>query len=200
MRGGFDGRAHQDPAVARIAVRGSRLEKERTTSKVLQTVHRPRAACRQERSLVAAVVADAGDVPHQLAQCHRPLFLRELGHELLNRIVEGQLILLEQQANRRGSERNGGGANPETRERLDGRTFFEVRPAKAFGPHDVATGADGDRHSRQVLLGEPGADNLPPPLHCIRPLRRGGRLRHGRHLLRVGVQGRCRRAHVGEQP
>ena len=49
-------------------------------------------------------------------------------------------------------------------------------------------------NSRQVLLDETRADDLPPLLHRARPLGNGDRLRHGWHVLRVRVQGRRRRA------
>ena len=50
---------------------------------------------------------DAGQMPHQLAQRHGPLLLRELRDVRLNLLVELQPVLLHQQADRRRSERLG---------------------------------------------------------------------------------------------
>ena len=157
---------------------------------MLQRFDRPLAVLRQQRPLVAAVVPDAGHMPHQLAQGHGPLFLRELRHVGLNLVVELQPAFLQQQADRGRRERRGGGADPEPRLRRDRPRVLEIRPAKAFGPHDVAANADRHRESRQVLLDETRAGDLPPLLHRAGPLWRRGRLRHGRHLLRVRVQRR----------
>jgi hypothetical protein len=59
----------------------------------------------------------------------------------------------EQQADRGRRQRLGGGADPEFRAWRDGHPLLEIRPAKAFGPDDVAADADRHRQSRQVLLG-----------------------------------------------
>jgi hypothetical protein len=47
-----------------------------------------------------------------------------------------------------------------------------VRPAKAFGPHDIAIDTDRYRQPRQVLLGETFTDNLLPLRDGIGPLGR----------------------------
>ena len=130
-----------------------------------QRVDRPLAAHGIQRPLVTAVGPDAGDMPHQLAQCHGPLFLRERRHICLNHVVEVQAIVLQQQADGGGGERLGGGADPEPRVWRDGHAFLEIGPAKAFGPHDVAPDADRDRESRQVLLDETRPGDLLPLLH-----------------------------------
>ena len=137
---------------------------------------------------------------HQLAQCYGPLFLRERRHVDLNLVVEVQPAFLQQQADRGRSERRGGGADPEPRFWRDGHPVLEIRPAKAFGPHDVATDADRHRESGQVLLDETRTDDLPPLLHCVGPLWQRRRTRHGWHLLRVRVQRRCSGAHERPEP
>ena len=165
--------------------------------KVLQRVDRPLAVLREQRPLVAAVVPDAGHMPHQLAQRHGPLLLRELRHVGLNLVVELQPVLLQQQADRGRRERRGGGADPEPRVWRDGHAVLEIRPAKAFGPHDVATDADRHRQSRQVLLDEAGADDLPRLLHRVGPLWRSGpnASRRARPAA-FGCRRRCRGADV----
>ena len=198
--GGFDGRAHQNPAIARIAVLGPRLEQQRTVLEVLQRFDRPLALHREQRSFVAAVVPDAGHMPHQLAQRHGPLFLRERRHVGLDLLVELQPAFLQQQSDRGRRERRGGGADSEPRIRRDGHMVLEIRPAKAFGPHEVAAGTDRHRKSRQVPLGEARTDDLPRPLHGVGPLWQRRRTRHGWHVLRVRVQGRRGGAHVHKEP
>ena len=82
----------------------------------------------------------------------------------------------------------------------DGHPVLEIRPAKAFRPHDVAGDTNRHRQSRQVLLGETRTDDLPPLLHGVGPLWQRGRMRHGWHVLRVRVQGRRSGAHVPPKP
>ena len=139
-------------------------------------------------------------MPHHLAQRHGPLFLRKLGHVRLNRLVEIQAALLQQQAGRRRGERRGSGADPESRFRRDGRLLLEIRPAKSFGPHDLAAGTHRDRQPGQVLIDEMRAGDLPGLLHGAVPLRRRRRMGHRRHVLRVRVQRRGRGADVHPQP
>ena len=139
-------------------------------------------------------------MPHQLAQCHGPLFLRERRHVHLNLVVEVQAALLQQQANRGRSECRGGGADPEPHFWRDGHPVLEIRPAKAFGPHDVASDTDRHRESWQVLFDQTRTDDLPPLLHGVGPLWQRGRTRHGWHLLRVRVQRRCRGARERPDP
>ena len=139
-------------------------------------------------------------MPHQLAQCHGPLFLRERGHVGLNLVVEVQTALLQQQADRGRRERRRGRADPEPHFWRDGHPVLEIGPAKAFGPHDVARRPDRHRESGQVLLDEARTDDLPPLLHGVGPLWRRGRTRHGRYLLRVRVQRRCRGARYVQSP
>src|SRR5688572_30372882 len=107
--------------------------------KVMQRFDWSPAALPKKRSLVTAVGADTREMSHQLAYCHRPLFLRECGHIRLNLVVELQTAFLQQPADRGRSEHGGGSANPEPRFGRDGRPFLQIRPAKAFRPHDVAT-------------------------------------------------------------
>ena len=156
--------------------------------------------CRQQRPLVTAVGPDAGQMPHQVTQCHEPLFLRERRHIGLNLVVELQTAFLQQQAGRGRGERGGGGADPESRFWRDSLPLLEIRPAKAFRPHDVATDADRDRKSRQVLLDETRTNDLPPPLHRVGPLWQRGRMRHGGHVLGVRVQRRRRGARIRPKP
>ena len=169
----------------------------------LERVDRPLAVLREQRPLVAAVVRDARHMPHQLAQGHGPLCLRERRHgrhEGVNLVVEVQLVFLQQQADRGRRERHGGGADPEARIWRDLHPALEIRPAKAFGPDDVAT--DSNRHgkARQVLLGESRTDDLPPLLHGAGPLWLRGRMRHGWDVLRVRMQGRRSGADVHPRP
>ena len=139
-------------------------------------------------------------MPHQLAQCHGPLFLRERRHVGLNLVVEVQTALLQQQADCGGGERRRRRSDPEPHFWRDWHPVLEIRPAKAFGPHDVATDTDRHRDSGQVLLDETRTDDLPPLLHGVGPLWQRGRTRHGRHLLRVRVQRRCSGARVRPKP
>jgi hypothetical protein len=106
---------------------------------------------------------------HELPQCHGPLFLRELGDVRLNLVVKFQTPLLEQQADGGRSEHGGGGSDPEPGIWRDAYAGLEIRPAKAFCPYDVATGTDGHRKARQVLLGEACAHDRSPAFHRIRP-------------------------------
>jgi hypothetical protein len=93
------------------------------------------------------VVPDARHVPHQLAQGDGPLLRGKRGHVRLNLVVEVQPIFLQQQADRRRGERLGSVPDPEARARRDRHSVVEIRPAKAFGPHDVATGANRYRQA-----------------------------------------------------
>ena len=81
-------------------------------------------------------------MPHQLPQCHWPLLLGEFGHVCLDLLVQLQPVLLQQQTNGSRSQHDGGGADPEPGIGRDGYPILEVRPAKAFGPHDVAIDTD----------------------------------------------------------
>ena len=199
-RGGFDGRAHQDPSIARIAKLRAGLEQQRLLLKSRQCFDRPFAVLREQRALVAAVGPDAGQMPHQLAQGHRPLFFRKRRHVGLNLIVQVQAAPLEQQADSRRRKRDRGCTDPELRIRRDGGALLEIGQAKAFGPHDVATNPDGHRQARQVLLGDPRANELPPLLHGVGPPAHRGELRNGSHLLRARMQRRRRGLHVLPEP
>ena len=53
-----------------------------------------------------------------------------------------------------------------------GTRFSRIRPAKTFGPDDVATDADGDRQPRQILLDEIRTGELSPLFHRANPLLR----------------------------
>ena len=139
-------------------------------------------------------------MPHQLAHGHGPLFLRKLGDVGLNLVIELQPALLQQQADRGRREHRGGGPDPEPRLRRDGHAVVEIRPAKTFGPHDLAANADRHREPRQVLFREGRARRFPPASHRIGPLWRRGRLRRRRHALRIRVNGRRRGGHVEMEP
>ncbi len=196
-RGGFDGGAHQDPAVARVAIPGARLEQQRGLRKGLQSFDRPLTARRQQRPLVAAIVPESGHVPHHLPHGDGPRLLRELRHVHLNLVVELQLPLLEQQADRGRGEQRGGGADPEPRGRRDGQALVEIRPAEAFGPDDGVADTDGHRDPWQILRGQVRARGLSTAFHGSGPFLRWLRKSRRRHAARVRVEGRCRHGHVG---
>ena len=61
-------------------------------------------------------------------------------------------------------------------------------------------GTDRHRECRQVLLGEARTDYLPRLLHRAGPLWQWGRMRHGWHVRRVGVQRRHRGEDVRLKP
>ena len=170
VRRGFDRRAHQDPAVRRIAGLGLRLEQQRIIRETLQPFGRPLAVRGGHVVLFTVVVPDARHVSHQLAQRDGPLFLGERGHVRLNLVVEMQPAFLQQQADRGRRERLGGVPDPEAHVRRDGHPLLEIRPAKTFGPDDVATDADRHRQSRQVLLDETRTGELSPLFHRAGPL------------------------------
>jgi hypothetical protein len=82
---------------------------------------------------------------HQLPHRHGPLFCRKRGYVRLNRIIELEAAFFQQQTDRGGRERHGGRSDPEPRLWRDRHMILEIRPAKTFGPHEVATGTDRHR-------------------------------------------------------
>jgi hypothetical protein len=96
--------------------------------------------------------------------------------------------LLEQQADGGGGQRRGCGADPEPRARLDLHALLEIRPAKAFGPDDLAAGRDRHRQPRQVSRDQMRARDLLRLLDGAGPPRRRRRLPHRRDIPGVRVQ------------
>ena len=188
LRRGFNGGTDQHPAVRRLPKLRSRLEQKGTIRKNRQRIGRPLAPLRRQPPIVRSLDPHARHMPHQLAQRHGPGLLRKLRDVRLNLLVELHPILLEQHADRRRREGGRGGSHPEPRLRRHGRARLDVGPAEAFGPHDVAADADRHRQSRQILLGECRAYDLPRAADGRGPLRRRLRL-HGRgRVLRLRVQ------------
>ena len=165
----FDRRAHQDPAVSRIAVLGLRLEQQRIIRETLQPLGCPLAVPGGHVRFFTTVVPDAGHVSHQLAQSDGPLLPGERGHVRLNLVVEVQPAFLPSRPT--AADVSALDVCPILkRDRRDGHAFLDVRPAEAFGPDHVATDTDRHRKPRQVLLAEPRPGDLPPlltaPAHC----------------------------------
>ena len=137
---------------------------------------------------------------HQLAQRHRPLFLRELGDVRLNVFVEIQPAFLQQQADCGRRDRSGGGTDPELHFWRDGHPLLEIRPAETLRPHDVAADPHCHRESRQILIGKTQPYDLSSLLHGVGPLWRRGGMDHRWRVLRVRVQRRRSGAHVRPEP
>jgi hypothetical protein len=154
-----------------------RLEQQRTVFEGLKRLDRRGAPLREQRTLIAAVVDDARQVSHQLAQGHRPRLLRELGHVRLNLFVEIQLAFVQQQADGGRRERLGSSADVERHVRHNRHAVLEIGPAKAFRPDDVGTDTHRNRQPGKVLLVETGTDDSPPLLYGVGPLLR----RRGMH-------------------
>src|SRR5688572_18897223 len=139
-------------------------------------------------------------MPHQLAYRYGPLFLRKPGHILLDVVIQLQLILLQQHAGRGRGQRRRRRADPEPHAWRDGHALVEIRPAKAFGPDDIAVRTDGDRKSRKVLVAESRTRNLPSASDRGRPLSRWRALCHGWRVLRVWMVGLRGHTHVPPHP
>ena len=113
VRGGFDRRAHQDPAEVRKAVLGARLEPQRVIE-MLQRVDRP---------IARSPNSGPSSPPSLLTPAMCPITWRsvtataalELRHVGLDLLVELQPLFLQQQSDRGRRERRGGGADPEPR-------------------------------------------------------------------------------------
>ena len=95
--------------------------------------------------LLTPVVADAGDVTHQLARCDLPLLVRETRQVALHRHVQVEATTLIEQADGRRSHRLRRAADSEPRERRHGDTFLDVCPAEPFGPHQLVVDRDSYR-------------------------------------------------------
>ena len=163
----LDHRAHQHPAVDRVAMLGPRLEPELVIGEERDRLVEVRAGLGGHAvavAVVAAAAVDARDVAHQLARGDRPWLLRIRGHVALHRRIEIEASPIVQQGGRHRRHRLRERAQTKARERRH-RRAVQGGIAEALCPHDGAVHGHSHRQARQILFHQERAREAPCLVH-----------------------------------
>ena len=127
--------------------------------------------------LASFVVPDAGEMPRELPRRDRPCLLRKIGDVALDRSVEVDLPLLDEQSQARRRQRLRHAADPQARRRRHGRLQLEVGAADRLAPHDPAVVRHRDRNAGGERAGHLVIDEGPglPDRDVVGRGARGGR-------------------------
>ena len=197
-RGALDRGSQQVVAVGRIDVARPGLGHERIVLEEGEAA-RDAGVGLGVRGLLVAVVADAPEMPEELARRHRPRLLRVGGNVALDGRVEIQLAVLRQLEHGRRGDGLGDRGQPVHGGRAGGDAVLDVREAVALGEPERAPSGDRHRGSRDTDPGQGGGDRRLHGLDLrgradrrpgLRPPPSGSRPRAKRASARTGARPR----------
>ncbi len=165
-------RAHEVPAVARVAPARPGLEQERVVGEDRESLSDSRVVPRA-LELRAAVMADPRQVPCNQAGGDRPALDGEFRHVGLDGDVEIERPALDESPDGDRGDGLGDAADPEFGERRHRDLVLEVRPAESLRPDDVLADSDRNRqarnaarHPQRIEEHAPGLDRIHVAARC----------------------------------